>query len=197
VPQLPTIAGTAFIDPLPTTLDSRLDPAKSTVLSRSTGRTPTPPTKLELEYSKLHSLHLATIKAGEGNTILLLGSRGLGKTCLIETALADLALEHAEDFHAVRLNGFIQTDDKFALREIWRQLGREMRIEEDETAQVSSYADTMASLLHLLSHPEELAKTLDPDAPARTTKSVVFVLDEFALFVTHPRQTLLYNLFEL
>jgi origin recognition complex subunit 4 len=118
VSQLPTIAGTAFIDPLPTTLDSPLDPAKSMVLSRLTGRTPTPPTKLELEYSKLHSLPLATIKAGGGNSILLLGSRGVGKTCLIETALADLALENAEDFHVVRLNGFIQTDDNFALREI-------------------------------------------------------------------------------
>jgi origin recognition complex subunit 4 len=72
-----------------------------------------------------------------------------------------------------------------------------MRIEEDETAQVSSYADTMASLLHLLSHPEELAEMLDPDAPARTTKSVVFVLDEFDLFITYPRQTLLYNLFDI
>ena len=30
-----------------------------------------------------------------------------------------------------------------------------------------------------------------------TTKSVVFILDEFDLFTTHPRQTLLYNLFDI
>lgn len=30
-----------------------------------------------------------------------------------------------------------------------------------------------------------------------TTKSVVFLLDEFDLFTTHPRQTLLYNLFDI
>ena len=31
----------------------------------------------------------------------------------------------------VRLSGFIHTDDKLALREIWRQLGKEMEVEED------------------------------------------------------------------
>jgi origin recognition complex subunit 4 len=197
VPELPDIATTPLMESSPEFADSRLDPAKSLVLSRLTGQTLTPLTTLEAEYSKLHSLLLATVNAGEGNSILLLGSRGVGKTCLVETAIIDLAIGHAGKFHVVRLNGFIQTDDKLALREIWRQLGREMQVEEDETAQVNTYADTMASLLHLLSHPEELAETLEPDAPVRTTKSVVFVLDEFDLFTTHPRQTLLYNLFDI
>jgi origin recognition complex subunit 4 len=31
----------------------------------------------------------------------------------------------------VRLNGFIHTDDKLALKEIWRQLGKEMQIEDE------------------------------------------------------------------
>ena len=43
----------------------------------------------------------------------------------------------------------------------------------------------------LLSHPSE---TSDTD---QTAKSVVFVLDEFDLFTTHSRQTLLYNLFDI
>jgi origin recognition complex subunit 4 len=197
IPELPDIATTPLIESAPEFADSRLDPVKSLVLTRLTGQTLTPLTALEAEYNKLHSLLLATVNAGEGNSILLLGSRGVGKTCLVETAVVDLAIEHGEKFHVVRLNGFIQTDDKLALREIWRQLGREMQVEEDETAQVNTYADTMASLLHLLSHPEELAETLEPDTPARTTKSVIFVLDEFDLFTTHPRQTLLYNLFDI
>ena len=197
VPELPEIATSPLINPSPASTDSRLDFAKSLVLSRLTGESLTPLTNLEVEYSKLHSLLLATIKAGEGNSILLLGSRGAGKSCLVESAIAELSIENAADFHVVRLDGFLHTDDKLALREIWRQLGREMQIQEDETAQISSYADTMASLLHLLSHPEELAETLDPHAPSRTTKSVIFVLNEFDLFTTHPRQTLLYNLFDI
>lgn len=178
-------------------VDSGLDHAKSLVLSRLTGQILTPLTALETEYNKLHSLLSATVKTGEGNSILLLGSRGAGKTCLVETAIGDLAVQHAGDFHVVRLHGFLQTDDKLALREIWRQLGREMQVEVDETAQVNTYADTMASLLHLLSHPDEHVETLDPDAPASIAKSVVFVIDEFDLFTTHPRQTLLYNLFDI
>ena len=51
----------------------------------------------------------------------------------------------------------------------------------------------MQSLLALLSHPSELAETEE----GHTTKSVVFILDEFDLFTTHPRQTLLYNLFDI
>jgi origin recognition complex subunit 4 len=177
--------------------DPHLTAVKAKVLSRLTNSLLVPLVNLASEYAKVHSLLKATVTAGEGNSILILGARGSGKTTLIETALADVSHEHAEDFHIVRLNGFQQTDDKIALREIWRQLGREMQVDEDETNQVSSYADTMASLLHLLSHPEELAEVLDPDAPATTTKSVIFILDEFDLFATHARQTLLYNMFDI
>jgi origin recognition complex subunit 4 len=197
VPELPVLDATTLLDSSPVAADSRLDAAKFLVLSRLSGQSFTPLTNLEVEYSKLQSLLSATVKAGEGNSILLLGSRGVGKTCLVETVIANLGTECTEDFHVIRLNGLLQTDDKLALREIWRQLGREMRVEEDETAQVITYADTMSSLLYLLSHPEELAETLGPDALSRTTKSVVFVLDEFDLFTIHPRQTLLYNLFDI
>jgi origin recognition complex subunit 4 len=51
----------------------------------------------------------------------------------------------------------------------------------------------MASLLALLSHPSEIVEGLD----GVTSKSIVFVMDEFDLFATHPRQTLLYNLFDI
>jgi origin recognition complex subunit 4 len=44
-----------------------------------------------------------------------------------------------------------------------------------------------------LSHPSEISE----DRADETAKSVVFVLDEFDLFTTHPRQTLLYNLFDI
>jgi origin recognition complex subunit 4 len=184
--------------------DDHITDIKSQVLSRLTSTSEGPITYLEKEYTTLHTLLSATITAGESNSLLLLGSRGSGKTLLVEHALSDLSKKHTDEFHTVRLSGFFQTDDRLALREIWRQLGREMAVPEDETGEVSSYADTMASLLSLLSHPEELD---DPDnmqidsgngaAGERTAKSVVFVLDEFDLFTTHPRQTLLYNLFDI
>jgi origin recognition complex subunit 4 len=59
--------------------------------------------------------------------------------------------------------------------------------------QTSNYADTLASLLALLSHPSEISE----GQPDQTAKSVIFILDEFDLFTTHSRQTLLYNLFDI
>jgi origin recognition complex subunit 4 len=123
--------------------------------------------------------------------------------------MSDISKDHREHFHVVRLNGFIHTDDKLALREIWRQLGREMEVDDDLTSKVriplglfvgatdalqtNSYADTLASLLALLSHPSEISE----DESNQTAKSVIFILDEFDLFTSHPRQTLLYNLFDI
>lgn len=111
----------------------------------------------------------------------------------MEAVLDELSEEHRHNFHIVKLNGFIHTDDKLALRDIWRQLGREMDVEDELTAKTSSFADTLASLLALLSHPTEISDVDD----GSTAKSVIFVLDEFDLFTTHPRQTLLYNLFDI
>ena len=56
----------------------------------------------------------------------------------METVITDLSDEHREHFHVVRLNGFIHTDDKLASREIWRQLGREMELEDEVNGKVCS-----------------------------------------------------------
>jgi origin recognition complex subunit 4 len=183
---------------------------KTLVLARLTSSTtPTEPLPhLETQYKSFHALLTSTITAGESNSLLLLGNRGSGKTSLINIALADLTAKHQSDFHTVKLNGFFQTDDRLALREIWRQLGRERElqgeIDSDEMGQVGeSYADTMASLLSLLSHPDEfdITDVMDLDAPSieqnRTSKSVIIILEEFDQFTLHPRQTLLYNLFDI
>lgn len=50
-------------------------------------------------------------------------------------------------------------------------------------------------MLALLSHPSEISEQADQSE--QTTKSVIFILDEFDLFTTHARQTLLYNLFDI
>lgn len=50
---------------------------------------------------------------------------------MFETIISELSAEHRNEFHVVRLNGFVHTDDKLALKDIWRQLGREMELEDD------------------------------------------------------------------
>jgi len=151
----------------------------------------------EDEYQKVHSLLSQTVLAGEGNSMLVIGSRGSGKSSLVESVISDLSTGHRDDFHVVRLNGFIHTDDKLALREIWRQLGREMEVE-DEPSGRSNYADALTSLLALLSHtPETTDSNISESKPEVTAKAVIFTLSEFDLFASHPRQTLLYNLFDV
>lgn len=112
---------------------------------------------------------------------------------MVDSVLSDMSREHINEFHVVRLNGFVHTDDKLALKDIWRQLGKEMEVEDDLIGKTNNYADTLASLLALLSHPSEIVEAQE----GVTSKSVVFIIDEFDLFATHARQTLLYNLFDI
>jgi len=177
-------------------LGSQLGSLAQCILEKLTGKRLIPLEGLDAEYQTVHQLVEQTIVAGEGNSLLLLGSRGSGKTAVVETVLSSLSRAHGDDFHVVRLNGFLHTDDRIAVREIWRQLGRETNAEEDNS-KITSSADTMSSLLALLSHPEELfGPNEDPNATT-AAKSVVIVLNEFDLFSYHPRQTLLYNLFDI
>ena len=174
-----------------TSSDSELKLLKRIVLEKITVKRPAPLVGLDDEYKKVYQLVEHTVVAGEGNSMLLIGARGSGKTALVGKVLFELSKDHREDFHVVKLNGFVHTDDKLALREIWRQLGKEMEIEEDGLGK--NYADTLSTLLALLSHPSEQTG----QETEQVAKAVVFVMDEFDLFASHPRQTLLYNLFDI
>lgn len=67
---------------------------------------------------------------------------------MINNIITDLSREHRQDFHVVRLNGFIHTDDKLALKEIWRQLGKEMQVDDDLLSRVSIMNSRICSLNH-------------------------------------------------
>ena len=175
---------------------SALASIKQPILAQVTGRQLLPNLPhVSDEYQKVHQLLSQTVLAGEGNSMLVIGSRGSGKTAVVERAISDLTESNKDDFYVVRLNGFIHTDDKLALREIWRQLGKELEGEDEDRALRSNYADTLTSLLALLSHQDENQE--EDGEQTSTAKSVIFVLDEFDLFAQHPRQTLLYNLFDV
>ncbi|VCU39314.1 Bgt-2813 [Blumeria graminis f. sp. tritici] len=163
------------------------------ILDRLTGRKLIKLKGLEDEILKVRQIIENTILAGEGNSMLIVGARGTGKTALVESVISEVSKLHRKNFHVVRLNGLIHTDDKIALKEIWRQLGREMDVFDEPTGRPSNHADIFASLLALLSHPSEISGT-DSN---QTATSVIFVMDEFDLFTSHYRQILLYNLFDI
>ncbi|KAK6004326.1 hypothetical protein QM012_008188 [Aureobasidium pullulans] len=169
---------------------SDLQAIQTVILDQLQERTHTPFVGLSSEYDKIASVVDQTIVAGESNSMLIIGARGTGKSAILDSILDAQHSTNPDLFHVVRLNGFMHTDDKIALRDIWRQLGKEADAEDEFAAH--NAADTLTTLLALLSHPEELGRSAD-----QVTKSVIFVLDEFDLFTTHPRQTLLYNLFDI
>lgn len=83
----------------------------------------------------------------------------------------------------VRLDGLLDTDDGIALRSATQQ----MQLHNVVAGRVfGSYAENLHFLLESLRSGDR-----------RTSKSVIFVLDHFDLFCAHPKQTLLYNLFDI
>lgn len=152
--EVPTIKIAADVPDI-TNLEQHLRSLQRVLLDRCTGRRRLQLSgQLEAE-EKVYQLVEQTVVAGEGNSMLLIGARGCGKTTvrlftvswdmpkanyilqLLEKVITDVSQEHKNDFHVVRLNGFIHTDDKLALKEIWRQLGKEMQVEDDLVNRVS------------------------------------------------------------
>ncbi|KAF5278043.1 hypothetical protein FQR65_LT15815 [Abscondita terminalis] len=137
------------------------------------------------QYQQILDLFKETVNAGESNSALLIGPRGVGKTMLLNKVLCDLKKNKAFDKTAilVNLHGLVHVDDRLALKSITAQ----MKLENAVDGKVfGSFADNLAFLLACL-------KT----GSKETAKSVIFILDEFDLFCSHHNQTLLYNLFDV
>ncbi|CAM4534747.1 origin recognition complex subunit 4 [Lepidochelys kempii] len=140
---------------------------------------------VQLQYKHLLELLKRTIIHGESNSALIIGPRGSGKTMLLNYVLKELmeVKQVRENLLQVHLNGLLQTNDKIALKEITRQLQME-NVVGDKV--FGSFAENLAFLLEALKKGNR-----DSSCP------VLFILDEFDLFVHHKNQTLLYNLFDI
>ncbi|XP_024072842.1 origin recognition complex subunit 4 isoform X1 [Terrapene carolina triunguis] len=140
---------------------------------------------VQLQYKHLLELLKRTTIHGESNSALIIGPRGSGKTTLLNHVLKELMeiKQVRENLLQVHLNGLLQTNDKIALKEITRQLQME-NVVGDKV--FGSFAENLAFLLDALKKGDR-----DSSCP------VLFILDEFDLFVHHKNQTLLYNLFDI
>ncbi|XP_034987049.2 origin recognition complex subunit 4 isoform X3 [Zootoca vivipara] len=140
---------------------------------------------IELQYKQLLELLKRTAINGESNSVLIIGPRGSGKTLLTCHVLKKLmeVKEVRENILQVHLNGLLQTNDKIALKEITRQLNLE-NVVGDKV--FGSFAENLTFLLEALKRGDRAHSC-----------PVLFILDEFDLFVHHKNQTLLYNLFDV
>uniref|UniRef100_UPI003590162C origin recognition complex subunit 4 isoform X1 n=1 Tax=Myxine glutinosa TaxID=7769 RepID=UPI003590162C len=146
------------------------------------------PTKLlhvDEERRQLLDLVRRTAVHGESHSVLIVGPRGAGKTTLLKSVLAEVQEEKAvrENLMQVHLNGWMQTDDRIALKEIALQLHLDNVIRDKV---FGSFSENLTFLLEALKSGER-----------SKTRPVLFVLEEFDLFAQHKNQTLLYNLFDI
>lgn len=83
----------------------------------------------------------------------------------------------------VKLNGLVHTDDAFALKSITKQMKLETAV---DGKVFTTFADNLSFLLDCLKSGDR-----------SSSKSVIFILEEFDLFCAHSNQTLIYNLFDV
>ncbi|XP_022109946.1 origin recognition complex subunit 4-like [Acanthaster planci] len=158
-------------------------------LRRRVCRIEIPPKEIIEENLKEQRQHLVDLISrcairGEGNSALVTGPHGSGKTMLVSSVLSEIEANPrvSKNLLIVRLNGLLQTDDKIAIEEITRQL-RLDNVVGDKV--FGSFAENLAFLLEALKSGSDSAQ------------SILFVLEEFDLFAYHKNQTLLYNLFDI
>lgn len=160
--------------------------AKKQIQGRLSGTTCTELVRLDDQYSKLTCALERVIKEGKGGSIMLLGPRGSGKTSLVNRVLHEIRETNqkfgSKPFLEIRLNGFLQTDDKIALREIVRQLNLESEL---MGVKLGSFADCLEFIVYALK------------SSTWSGSPLFFVLEEIDLFAMHPKQALLYNLLDM
>ncbi|XP_044744533.1 origin recognition complex subunit 4 [Coccinella septempunctata] len=137
------------------------------------------------ERKKVIKLIESTVDYGESNSALIIGPRGSGKTTLVKDILKEVTSSKTflENSFLVKLHGYVHTNDNLALKAITRQMNL-LNVVEGKV--FGSFAENLAFLLDSL-------KSGNKD----TSKSVIFILDEFDSFCHHHNQTLLYNLFDI
>ncbi|KAJ3529850.1 hypothetical protein NMY22_g8824 [Coprinellus aureogranulatus] len=168
-------------------------------------------------YSQLKDLLEGTVVRNEGNSCLLLGPKGSGKSRVFERCLSDLCQSVSNTKPIIiRLSGWVQSDDRLALRQIAIQLaeqtgrsyaslfnagseGEPDRVDTqddddnpflDPSGSDSNDAGTDTSLPAAHYLPRLIAQLPKLDRPT------VIMVDAFDLFTLHPRQALLYCLLD-
>ncbi|KAH9482663.1 Origin recognition complex subunit 4 [Psilocybe cubensis] len=161
--------------------------------------------------SQLAELIEGTVMRAEGNSCLLLGPRGSGKSAILEDCLQNLPSKPI----IIRLSGWVQSTDRHAIREIAIQLLQQTGsalfsdiVNDPTNPATDTNQDDDNPFLITHDQPNEesaFSTTSLPPAshlhsliPALLTlkQPVVVILDAFDLFASHPRQSLLYCLLD-
>jgi hypothetical protein len=174
--------------------------AASTHIGRTLSHSYIPHTLFGVDSQRveLYEMLERTLKYGENNAALLMGTRGAGKSLVLRHVLRELQQAYVPrgiSFVEVYLNGTIHSDDVCALREISRQLRLQNELEINDDGLSAAVAVSHTAGANFFQNMEFLREMLRQTKKIR--QPVFFILDEFDCFVQQPKQTLLYNLFDM
>uniref|UniRef100_A0A914WSI6 Origin recognition complex subunit 4 n=1 Tax=Plectus sambesii TaxID=2011161 RepID=A0A914WSI6_9BILA len=130
----------------------------------------------QTQITELQELAQRFVSNREGTSVLLIGERGTGKSMVLNKVLDEIE----NQVMIVRLNGFLHTTDRSALKEFAHQIKTELDDQFDSSGM--SYAECFGKLLKSTALGER--------------QLFVFVLDEFDLFAQRTNQILLYLLLD-
>ncbi|KAK9476566.1 origin recognition complex subunit 4 C-terminus-domain-containing protein, partial [Lipomyces japonicus] len=203
--------------------EEHLSSIKDQALKQLSGRLSIPLMHMDDTYRKLKHLveqsvnprmymdSNSILSSHGGNSCLILGPRGSGKTLLINSVINDLNVQYEGQFITIRLSGLTQTNDRLALLEIARQIEDARVAMEKDDGQVSNYkrqsksqSVVLTRLLALFSGKAMIANEDHAESSTlgnnenRAAVSVVIILEDFDRFaMMQNRQTLLYNLLDV
>ncbi|WVW86384.1 hypothetical protein I302_108430 [Kwoniella bestiolae CBS 10118] len=133
-----------------------------------------------------------TVERGEGNSALVVGPRGVGKTRTVARALNLLPSTSKTLPIVVRLSGLAQTNDRLAIREMGRQIaeaeGKKVENDEEDVEDEGNDEEYAPTTL-----PSHLLALLTQPSP----RAIIIIIEEFDLFTEHARQALLYCLLDV
>jgi origin recognition complex subunit 4 len=165
----------------------------------------------DVAFRQLSDLLNGTVVRGEGNSCLIVGPQGSGKTrvstltvhlsrlliyiCfkLVERCLKSLPQQPI----VIRLSGWAQNNDRLAMREVAWQLAQQTGVsfptkDENNDENGNPFVDVDPTIsVSSSSHLPQLISVI----PTLSRPTVV-ILDGFDLFALHPRQSLLYCLLD-
>ncbi|PBL02589.1 hypothetical protein ARMGADRAFT_955041 [Armillaria gallica] len=153
----------------------------------------------------LDELLSGTVERGEGNSCLLLGPRGTGKSMMLERALSKVSSGDSPPI-IIRLSGWVQQNDRLAMREIARQLreqtGASFLSAEDEEQTHNNDDEPNPFIDAPTDNSETFAEPSSTHLPAliavlpTLSRASIIILEGFDLFALHARQALLYCLLD-
>ncbi|THH15502.1 hypothetical protein EW146_g4982 [Bondarzewia mesenterica] len=147
-----------------------------------------------IALEQLNALLTGTVERAEGNSCLIVGPRGSGKTQIVDKAISSLNVRPL----VIRLSGHVQFNDRLAMREIARQLaqqtGKSFGPEADDDAADDENPFLEVDTTISLPPPSHLPALIS--ALPTLSRSTIIILDAFDLFALHGRQALLYCLLD-